>query len=178
MTKLKSMGSALILAVLLACSSQSDNIDNIAKLETLLYSNSQSEFDAHTAENLIGEYELFVQTYPQDTLAPAYLFKAAELAMAIRSSAKAIELYGKVYNDYPDNPKAGTSLFLMGFVNDDQVKNLAEAQKYYRRFIAEFPEHNLIDDAAFSLQNLGKSDEDIIREFEAMRAKANQQDSL
>ena len=178
MTKLKSIGSALILAVLLACSSQSDNIDNIAKLETLLYANSQEAFDVQAAENLISEYELFVQTYPQDTMAPDYLFKAAELAMAIRSSAKAIELYGKVYKEYPGNSQAGTSLFLMGFVNDDQVKNLAEAQKYYRRFISEFPEHNLIDDATFSLLNLGKSDEDIIREFEAMQKKANQQDSL
>jgi len=178
MTKLKSIGSALILAVLLACSSQSDNIDNIAKLETLLYANSQEAFDVHAAENLINEYELFVQTYPQDTMAPDYLFKAAELAMAIRSSAKAIELYGTVYLDYPNHQKAGTSLCLMGFINDDQVKNLAEAQKYYRRFIAEYPEHNLIDDATFSLQNLGKSNEDIIREFEAMRAKANQKDSL
>ena len=178
MTNLKSIGYALILAVLLGCSSQDDNIDRIAELETLLYANSQEAFDVQAAENLISEYELFVQTYPQDTMAPGYLFKAAELAMAIRSSAKAIELYGKVYNDYPDHPSAGTSLFLMGFVNDDQVKNLAEAQKYYRRFIAEFPEHNLIDDAAFSLLNLGKSDEDIIREFEAMQKKANQQDSL
>ena len=66
----------------------------------------------------------------------------------------------------------------MGFVNDDQLKNLVEAQKYYHQFIAEFPEHNLIDDATFSLQNLGKSDEDIIREFEAMQAKGNQNDSL
>ena len=178
MTNLKSIGSALILAVLLACSTQSDNIDRIAELETLLYANSQEAFDVQAAENLIGEYELFVQTYTQDTLAPAYLFKAAELAMAIRSSAKAIELFGKVYNNYPDHPKAGTSLFLMGFVNDDQVKNLAEAQKYYRRFIAEYPEHNLIDAANGSLQILGKSNEDIIREFEAMRAKANQKDSL
>jgi TolA-binding protein len=144
----------------------------------MLYDNSQEAFDPTSAQNLIDEYELFVQTYPQDTMAPAYLFKAAELAMVIRSSAKAIELYGNVYRDYPNHPKAGTSLFLMGFVNDDQVKNLAEAQKYYRLFIAEFPEHNLIDDATFSLQNLGKSDEDIIREFEAMREKANQQDSL
>lgn len=178
MTNLKSIGYSLILAVLLGCSSQDDNIDRIAELETLLYANSQEAFDVQAAENLISEYELFVQTYPQDTMAPGYLFKAAELAMAIRSSAKAIELYGKVYNDYPGNSQAGTSLFLMGFVNDDQVKNLAEAQKYYRRFISEFPEHNLIDDATFSLLNLGKSDEDIIREFEAMQKKANQQDSL
>lgn len=178
MTVLKSIVAALMLVALFACSSQRENIDKIAELESMLYDDSQEAFDPQAAENLIAEYELFVLTYPQDTMAPEYLFKAAELAMAIRSSARAIELYGSVYRDYPNHHKAGTSLFLMGFVNDDQLKNLVEAQKYYHQFITEFPEHNLNDDATFSLQNLGKSDEDIIREFEAMQDKANQQDSL
>jgi len=178
MTELKSIVSALMLTALFACSSQRDNIDKIAELESVLYDDLQEAFNPQAAENLIAEYELFVLTYPKDTMAPEYLFKAAELAMAISSSARALKLYGTVYQDYPNHHKAGTSLFLMGFVNDDQLKNLVEARKYYQQFIAEFPEHNLTDDATFSLENLGKSDEDIIREFEAMHAKTNQQDSL
>jgi len=175
--KLKLTSWALLLALLVSCSTQNDSVEAIADLERELYSNAKSVFDPQIAENLVSHYEAFVVEYPQDSLAPFYLFKGAEVAMGMGSSDKAIELYGRVYGEFPDFPKASTSLFLIGFVNETQKKNLAEAQKYYRRFIAEFPKHNLINDAQFSLDNLGKSDEEIIKEFEAKLANPNQ-DSL
>jgi len=167
-----------LILVLFACSTKDDSVDMINQLEIDLYSNTEKAFDPEIAENLVTQYEQFVESNPNDSLAASYLFKGAELAMSMSSSEKSIELYNRVYKEYPDYAKAATAVFLIGFVNETQIKNLAEAQKHYRKFIADYPNHNLIDDAKFSLDNLGKSDEDIIKEFEAKLAKANQADSL
>lgn len=168
----------LFMAISIGCSNRDTDIENIETLEKTLYSNSESVFDPQVAENLVSHYESFVASMPDDTLSPSYLFKAGEVAMGMGTSAKAIELYGRVYKEYPIYPKAATALFLIGFVNETQVKNLAEAQKYYRKFLAEYPGNSLVDDAKFSLENLGKSDEDIIKEFEANIAKNKAQDTL
>ena len=162
----------MLLTVLISCSSQSDSVNAIENLEHELY--STNTFDHKTAEQLVDLYEQYTENYPKDSLAAKYLFMGAEVSMGMGSAQKAIELYERVYSEYPDFPKSATSLFLIGFVNETQNKNLAEAQKYYLKFIKEFPTHNLIDDAKFSLANLGKSDEEIIREFEAKLAKAKE----
>ena len=167
----------MIMVVLIGCSSQSNNIDRIKALETILYSDNNSVFDVPTAEKLVIEYELFADEYPEDTAASKYLFRGGELAMAIQSSEKAVELFGRIYNDYSSYKKAGSALFLIGMVNDDQLKNLAEAQKHYRKFIAEYPNHNLIEAATLSLQNLGKSPDDLMREIRKKEAEASAKDS-
>ncbi|MBL4754377.1 MAG: tetratricopeptide repeat protein [Flavobacteriales bacterium] len=171
---LKITGWVVLLTSMIACSTQRESIEKIEKLEIELYSNSKTMFNPQTAENLVSEYEAFITAHPKDSLAAPYLFKGAEVSMGMGSSYKAIELYKRVYTEYPDYVKAPTSLFLIGFVNETQLKNLSEAQKYYRKFIAEFPAHTLIKDAKFSLSHLGKSDEDIIKEFEAKNAGATQ----
>ncbi|MBL4577304.1 MAG: tetratricopeptide repeat protein [Flavobacteriales bacterium] len=168
----------LLLLALIGCSTKNDSIEMIGKLEQELYSNTEKVFDRQSADKLVAHYESFVEANPDDTLCASYLFKGGEVSMGMGSSEKAIELYNRVYKEYPDYRKAATALFLIGFVNETQVRNLAKAQKHYRKFIADFPDHNLIDDAKFSLDNLGKSDEDIIKEFEAKLAKTNQKDSL
>lgn len=166
------------IALITSCASESNDIANIKKLEKALYSNAESVFDLQIAENLVSHYEAFVEANPNDSLAASFLFKGGEISMGMGSSVKAIELYKRVYKEYPDYTKAPTSLFLIGFVHETQNKDMVEAGTYYRRFIAEYPAHNLVDDAKFSLNNLGKSDEDIIREFEAKLAKNKQQDTL
>ena len=43
---------------------------------------------------------------------------------------------------------------------------MEQAKKSYEEFIAAFPNHELAKSANYSLQNLGKSPEDIINSFE------------
>ena len=78
--------------------------------------------------------------------------------------------------EYPNYEKASTCLFLQGFVYETQENDNAKAQNIYQEFISKYPNHSLIEDAKFSLNNLDKTDEEIIREFE--QRITNSKDSI
>ena len=55
---------------------------------------------------------------------------------------------------------------MLGFVQENYSGNLDEARRIYQLFLMEFPNHEMADDARASIDNLGKSPEEIIRGFE------------
>ncbi|HHZ64691.1 MAG TPA: hypothetical protein EYN38_10745 [Flavobacteriales bacterium] len=156
----------IVAAILVSCSSKDNTIEAIGELEIKLYSENTTVFDKDIADKLVATYRDFVSKYPEDEKSPEYLFKAAEVSMGMESSESALACYKQVYTDYPDYAKASTALFLEGFVYETQTANLVMAQKCYNEFMDKYPNHTLADDAKFSVENLGKSDEEIIREFE------------
>lgn len=166
----------LFLIFLFACSNREDGINRIKELEIKLYSKSEVVFNKETASQLIEEYLTFVDANKEDSLAPVYLFNAAQVAMGMSISKQAIDIYKRVHEEYPDYGKAVTCLFLQGFVYETQLNDKVKAQKIYLEFISKYPNHNLIDDAKFSLENLDKTNEEIIREFE--QRIANSKDSI
>ena len=75
-------------------------------------------------------------------------------------------LYDWIYQYFPDYKKAPLALFLKGFAMDSEFKQPAEAKKIYDQFLLEFPNDSLAKDVTFLLKNLGKSDEEILKEIE------------
>ncbi len=95
------------------------------------------------------------------------LLKSAGLAKTIENPQKAIELYQKVADGLPQHPKAPTALFMMGFVYENDLNDLQKAKGIYELFLEKYPnDPDFADDAQTSLTMLGKSPEDIIKEFE------------
>lgn len=95
------------------------------------------------------------------------LLKAAGLAKTIGNPEKAIELYKKVADGLPQHPKAPTALFMIGFVYETDMENLEMAKKTYEAFLEKYPnDPDFADDAQTAIKMLGRSPEDIIREFE------------
>lgn len=95
------------------------------------------------------------------------MLKAAGLAKTIENPQKAIELYEKVADGLPQHPKAPTAFFMMGFVYENDLNDLPKAKSIYEAFLQKYPnDPDFADDAQTSLNMLGKSPEDIIKEFE------------
>jgi len=158
--------------ILGACTSNRDQaLSGIEKLEKKLYADSAMVIDHATADEVVNAYIDFANNYPDDERAPEYLFKAAEVSMGLMKPENAITYFQKVCLDYPAYEKAPVCLFLQGFVYETQLNNNVLAQKTFLEFIEQYPGHALTDDAKFSLDNLGKSDEEIIRGFEEKLAR-------
>lgn len=150
-----------------ACTCNRDRgVSEIEELENKLYADSIKGIDDSVASAVTDAYIDFANKYPDDEKTPEYIFKAAELSMGLNKSADAVKYFQKICDDYPDYGRAPVCLFLQGFVYETQLKNNVMAQKIYSGFIEKYPGHALTDDAKFSLENLGRSDEDIIRAFE------------
>ena len=60
-------------------------------------------------------------------------------------------------------------MFLKGFIIENNIKDDSLALKVYQDFRAKYPEHNLADDAQFLIENIGKSDEEILQMIENKR---------
>lgn len=145
--------------------SKSDRLAIIKELEDKAFSDV-NKFDTTSALALVKNYSQFCDENKEDELSPAYLFKAGDLSMALRKSTMAIDFFNRIVNDYPDFEKVAYSMFLVAFIYDDQLKDYDAAKKSYNAFIEKYPDHEMTDAARFSIKNLGKSPEELIREFE------------
>ncbi len=138
----------------------------IDSLETKLFKDPYSAANRGIAMSLMRVYDDFSRFYPGDSLAPEYLFKAAELATSIQVPASAVAYYQKIEEKYPRFRKRDQCIFLQGFVYESLMNDTANAARQYRRLIAEFPQSPFVKDAEASILNLGKTPEELIREFE------------
>lgn len=97
---------------------------------------------------------------------PELLLKAAETARTMRSFNKTLELYAMVMDKYPGFEKIPQVKFLEAFTLDNDLKQYNLAKVKYEAFLENYPDHEFADDTRFLLDNLGKTDEDIIKDFE------------
>lgn len=157
-----------LLLTLASCTSDQQKLQQvIAAKEKELYGDSTMVMDFAKAKDMISLYSDFVKKYPDDKNAEDYLFKAGEVSMGAMQSNVAIKYFEQYYEKYPKAEKAPYSLFMQGFIYETQVKNIEKAKWCYEKFIRDFPTHKLAEDAKYSIANLGKSEEELIREFEA-----------
>lgn len=152
--------------------SQEEQFTLIRDTEKELYA-SKDNFDKAKALLLIRKYDEYATAFPEDENAGEFLFRAGDLATGMNKSQEAVAFFDRVYNDYKDYEKAPDALFLKAFVLEDQVKDLAAAEKAYKEFIKNHPDHPLVGSAEFSLANLGTPTEELLKKFEEANAAAN-----
>lgn len=138
----------------------------ISELEHELF--RSDEPDTLLAEKMIDKYVKYANKFPKDTASPEFLFKAAEIAINFGRPSDAVNYLSRIEARYKDFNKYGTCLFLKGFVYNYHLNNKAEAEKYYSRFIEEYPDHALVEDAKSALMFLDFDDKQLIEVFRNM----------
>ncbi len=108
----------------------------------------------------------FADRYPQDSLAPEVLFRAADVLRGAGEFGKAIQLWGQVWRRYPQHRLAPDALFLQAFTFDNDLNAKEEARAYYEKVMAHYPDHPLAMQAAQLIQVLDKSLNELVRQFE------------
>ena len=171
---------AIVVSVLFtACSSggggnSQELVSKITEAESAFTKNSSSAaLDPSLAKTAIEAYEAYAKALPTDDKTPMYLFKSAEMHRSLRQYNEAIAIYDRIQKDYNSFEKAPHSLFLTGFTYENDLKDLEKAKTAYESFLKTYPEHELADDVQFSLSNLGKSPDDIIKAFTEKNPSAN-----
>jgi len=163
------------ITMLFACGkSKEKTAAKIQELEKQLYASNTGPVDSTKANEMINLYLDYEKNFSSDTAAAEYLYRAASLAMNTGKALKSVEYLNNIITKYPTYKKITSCYFLKGFVYDYHLKDINNARKAYQEFITKFPKDDLADDAQISLNNLGKSDEQIIKEFEVKQ----HQDSL
>jgi len=139
--------------------------NHILELEKEIFDTTKS-LNRGAAIDLMVSYAKYANSFPNDSLSPEFLYKAAEVARGFGDGKKAIGYYELLLQKYPNYSKRAVSLFMIAFTYDNLLKDTANAGKFYRKFIKEYPNHKLAEDAKQLLKFLGKNPEDIIKGFD------------
>ena len=116
--------------------------------------------------DLMKAYVAYGIRFQSYKYADEYLFKGARLCSELGKITESIKYFDKLYSNYPDFKDRPLALFMKAFVLENHAQNLDEAKVVYEQFLSEYPTHEMADDAKISIANLGKTPEQIIREFE------------
>lgn len=124
-----------------------------------------SQINNVTAGLAIKVYTDYAGFFPDDSLTPDYLFKAGEIATATQQYPQALIYYKQITDKYPTYEHVEESLYLQGFLLDNYLNDDTKAKTIYEEVIAKYPKSTLANDAKAAINNLGKTDEELIKEF-------------
>lgn len=144
-----------------------------AEIGSLLMQRFETISDPNTGMLNPGPSKEFIELatkladkYPADTLAALPLYRAAEVARALNNPQLAAAMYERVHDEYKAFSKAPESLFMAAFTYDENLNNLDKARETYEKFLAMYPDNVFAESTPMLLDNLGKSDEEILRQLE------------
>ena len=176
---MKTLSIILFSGILLLTACQSDGGENgkkldkeIAEFETKMAAETQPTPEQLT--ELIKLYEKHVEKYPErKETNVAFLMKAAEAARAKNDFKKAIAIYGRIISDFLWHDKAARALFMKGYTYDNDLAMKDSAVVIYNTFLQRYPRSDFADDAQFLLDNIAKTNAEIIDEFEKKRKETS-----
>ncbi len=124
-------------------------------------------FDIQIANEAIKAYVDYANIFQGDTLAPDYFFRAAGIAAAAGSYDQAIVLYNTLADRYPAYKYMEEALYQEAVIYDSNLSGQdPKAKEIYERIIRDYPKSKLAADAKIAIGNLGKSDDELVKEFE------------
>ena len=147
-------------------------IENAKTYEKKLHESKQ--LDRSTAIMAVKAFSDFAYSFPDDSLAPEYLFKGADIAKnALQEYQQALVYLKTITDRYPNYKLAGHALFIQAMIYDDNIKDSDDkAKNLYQEVIKKHPNTQLAKDAAILIKNTEKSPEQFIREIEKKDSNA------
>ena len=163
----------LSLALMLLSCGEKMSVEKINELESKVFAKNATL----TAENviqLVDAYVLFAEQNPNDQQTPDFLFKALDVAVGVNAEGpqKAIDIANVLIEKYPDFEMTPMAMFIKGFVYENMIGDLQNAEVTYRQFVEKYPNNPMVEDVKSTLENLGLSPEELIRKFESRNEAA------
>ena len=141
----------------------------IQEMEKELY--KSEVLDVTKGKQMIRLYDTYHKNYPKDWECPDYLFKAGEISENMNQYNRAAQFYKMCCYEYNDNFKyRSLCLFRLANVYDTKLNDYIHAKEVYTQIKEQYPKTQLAKDADAAIRMMGKSDADIVREFERKNA--------
>ena len=125
-------------------------------------------------QHLMDLYLSFTEQFPQDSLAPDFLFRCADMAAYSQQEQYSITLYQRIYDEYPDHPLRSIALLNQALMYDN-MGDADHAKPLYEQFLVMFPDDPYFEDVQQLLEMVGKSPEEL--DF-LMQEQDNQQEDI
>lgn len=139
------------------------------RMDTMLFQMTNLEtgqIHFPVANTYLSSAEVYATIAPKAEETPGLLYKGGEIARLIGMFDRALDLYEWVEEKYPNYPNASKALFMRAFTLEEDLKRTEDARALYQLFLQKYPEDDFADDAQILLDNLGKTEEEILQQFE------------
>lgn len=132
-----------------------------------------TEVNPEVGNKAVKAFADFAFYCPNDTLAPVFLLKAGQIAASINNLPQAQVCFEKCYTDFPEFKNRGAAMFLLAQLYDEasQLNDEEKARELYGKIINSFPNTEWAKNANDARALIGKTDEQIIKEFEKKNSK-------
>ena len=169
MKRLLKLTFALVVACsLFACGEKKWTEKDCLKAEKALFA-EETNPNMDVLTHAVDVYCQFVEENPEAPTAAEWLFKALQISAKNLPAEKSIEIGNKLMADYPDFEQTPVAMFLMGsMVYEEKLGNYGKALEMYETLLERYPDSDFAESARYSIRNIGKSPEDLVREFEMM----------
>jgi tetratricopeptide (TPR) repeat protein len=137
-----------------------------SKEKSIMEEAKKGKIDTIGLKELLVAYDAYVTAFPTDSGSANYLFKEADFYRYMHKPVRSIQIYARIYDDYPQYFKRPYALFLQGFIYENEIRNLDSARVKYESFLTIYPNHPIAKDVRITLSNMGKTPEQLIHEFE------------
>ena len=158
--------SVFVVLMMLSCGEKM-SVEKINELESKVFA-KDAVLSSENVIQLVDAYLLFAKQNPNDRQTPEFLFKALDVAVGINAEGpqKAINIADVLIEKYPDFEMTPMAMFIKGFVYENMIGDLQNAEMTYRHFIEKYPNNPMVEDVKSTLENLGLTPEELIRKFE------------
>lgn len=128
---------------------------------------SQNELDETAARKAIVAFTEFGSYCENDTTAPIYLIKTAQVARAINNIPQAKTALDQCIAGYPNFGDKAAAIFLLAQLYDEPnyLNDEHQARTLYQKIIDEYPKSPWTSSAKGAILFLGKSDKQIMDEL-------------
>lgn len=133
--------------------------------DAILVDVDETGVNRNASMRYVDASEAIALAVPDDKKVPEYLYKSAEIARSIRTLPKAMSLYDWIIDQYPNYVDIPKVLFIKAYLIEYEYGDIEEARKLYEAFLKKYPSHEFAKSAEFLLKNLGKSEEEILKEI-------------
>ena len=163
----------LSLALMLLSCGEKMSVEKINELESKVFA-KDAVLSSENVVQLVDAYLLFAKQNPDDKQTPDFLFKALDVAVGINAEGpqKAVDIADVLIENYPDFEMTPMAMFIKGFIYENMIGDLKNAEATYRQFIEKYPESPMVGDVKATVENMGLSPEELIRKFESKNEAA------
>ena len=116
-----------------------------------------AELEARMAEQpddsvmrpLLTYYQRYAKAYPEDALAPVYLYRTAEIYFRVNNYEQTSIHLESILRDFPKAEIIPQTLIFGGMLYDERMAAPKRAEELYQRYLDEFPDGPDKEKAAF-----------------------------
>jgi len=155
----------LVFIILTACHSKSDK---------QYFESASEKAKAKNFSEAVKEYDLLASEFPHSDFTCKGLLEAGKIyhgvlisavakSDSLKSFMNAILYYKKILKDFGDKPEAESALFMMGFIQANEINQIDSARISYQTFIKKYPNSSMLNSVNLELNNLGKTPDQILQ---------------